>query len=91
LLSGNWRLFKESLYRLLDETDVFEWSFEMCINHGIVLGEGQLHRVSLLGGIRYASRLVTEAELVDYINAGWEVLKELSSGRILIRAQVARP
>jgi hypothetical protein len=41
------------------------------------------------GGVRYASRLVTEAELLDYVNAGWEVLKELSSGRILIRAQVA--
>jgi integrase len=42
------------------------------------------------GGTHYASKLVTEAELLDYVNAGWEVLKELSSGKILIRMQVGR-
>jgi site-specific recombinase XerD len=31
------------------------------------------------------SKLITEGELCEYINSGWELVKELSSGKILVR------
>jgi hypothetical protein len=34
---------------------------------------------------RYDSRLVDEDDLIQYVKKGWDVVKELSSGRILIR------
>lgn len=37
---------------------------------------------------RYDSRLVDEDDLVLYVKKGWDVVKELSSGRILIRKLV---
>jgi hypothetical protein len=40
------------------------------------------------GGLRYASKIVTEAELLEFVNAGWEIMKELSNGKIVIRTQV---
>lgn len=37
------------------------------------------------GGIRYSSKVVTEVDLLEYVDAGWEIVKELSNGRIVIR------
>jgi len=39
-------------------------------------------------GERYDSQLVDEDDLVLYVKKGWDVVKELSSGRILIRKLV---
>ena len=36
-------------------------------------------------GKPYASKLVTEQELVQYIEDGWEIVRELSNGRFLIK------
>ena len=34
---------------------------------------------------RYETKLVTEEELVEYLNQGWDIVKELSSGKIVVR------
>ncbi|WP_165776503.1 hypothetical protein, partial [Candidatus Nitrosotalea bavarica] len=39
-------------------------------------------------GERYDSQLVDEDDLVLYVKKGWDIVKELSSGRILIRRLV---
>jgi len=33
----------------------------------------------------YTSKIVTEDELTDYVDEGWEVVKELNSGKFLVR------
>jgi hypothetical protein len=42
------------------------------------------------GGIRFASKIVVESEMLDLVNAGWEVVKELSGSRYLVRMEVRR-
>jgi len=46
-----------------------------------------VHPVKLNGdnSRRYETKLVTEKELVDHLNDGWEIVKELSSGKIIIK------
>jgi len=46
-----------------------------------------VHPVKLNGenNRRYETKLVTEKELVDHLNDGWEIVKELSSGKIIIK------
>jgi len=34
---------------------------------------------------RYETKLVKEDELIEYLNEGWDIVKELSSGKIVIR------
>lgn len=37
------------------------------------------------GGKPYVAMLVAEDDLVEYVEMGWEIVKELSSGQIAIR------
>jgi len=39
------------------------------------------------GGRRYRATVVSEDELVNYITEGWELVRELSSGRYLLRIE----
>lgn len=36
----------------------------------------------------YESKIVSEEELIPYLNSGWDVIKELRNGKIVIRKQV---
>ena len=38
-------------------------------------------------GKLYRSKIVTEDELTDYVDEGWEVVKELSNGKFLVRME----
>lgn len=41
------------------------------------------------GGTRYLSKIVTREELLPLINAGWEIVKELSDGSCVLRLDMA--
>lgn len=37
------------------------------------------------GGIRYSSKVVAETDMLEYVDTGWEIFKELSNGKIVVR------
>jgi len=37
------------------------------------------------GGKRFESKIIGEDELVQYVEEGWEICRELSNGKIVIR------
>ena len=39
------------------------------------------------GGTHYVSKIVGDSELLEFMNAGWDIVKELSNGKIVIRTQ----
>lgn len=39
------------------------------------------------GGRRFKAKIVSEEELINYIEAGWEIVKELKSGKIVIKRE----
>lgn len=41
------------------------------------------------GGRRFKAKIVCEEGLVNYIEAGWEIVKELKSGKIVIKREIS--
>ncbi|MEM2780864.1 MAG: hypothetical protein QW791_08385 [Candidatus Bathyarchaeia archaeon] len=35
------------------------------------------------------SKIVTEKELISYLNSGWDIIKELKNGKIVIRRKIS--
>lgn len=46
-------------------------------------------KTSANGGKPYESKIVSEDELVQYVEEGWEICRELSNGKIVIRRPLA--
>jgi len=40
------------------------------------------------GGKRFESRIVSEDELTSYLDEGWDLVKELTNGKIVIRRAI---
>ena len=39
------------------------------------------------GGRRYEARIISEEDIVEYVELGWEIVKELRNGRIVVRRE----
>jgi len=48
-------------------------------------GRRGFRKSSANGGKPFESRIITEDELVQYVEEGWEICRELSNGKIVIR------
>jgi len=76
----------EEKLREIERIDLMTVSAEDLMRKLKPLLERKTHRPQPNGGKPlYETRIVTEDELVPYLNKGWNIIKELTNGKIVIR------
>ena len=80
-----WGVSEEKL-REIEKIDLMTTTVEDLMKRLKPLLERKSRRPQTNGGMpTYETRIVLEEELVPYLNEGWDIVKELNSGKLVIR------
>lgn len=68
-----------------EEVEAIQGEISRLITHPYRLKAAESHGDSHANNRRYETRLVTEEELLPHLNEGWDIVKELSNGKIAVK------